>query len=119
MPHQHRLRRISIASVQYFWRVASIDPQHVLLKVWAANRSRRDFPLEVRLRFDDPWLNFGPIVTAPPERVHEVFQLAPITPAVVREIVEVALHAGWNPLDPQAHRRFVWSETRELIPIAD
>jgi len=46
--------------------IKPLDERHIVLRVWGAH-TRRSAPLEVRLRFDDPWLNFGPIITAPPQ----------------------------------------------------
>lgn len=37
------------------------------------------------------------IITAPPGRAAEVFQLDPITPAVVEGIVRQAIGDGWRP----------------------
>lgn len=119
MARQRHLRRLSIESTHYLWRIRRLDEQYVMLKVWTESRSRRDFPLEVRLRFDDPWLNLGTIITAPPERVQEVFQLTPITPVIVREIIEAAIRAGWAPLSPTRDQRFEWNQANGLIRLEE
>lgn len=80
--------------------------------------ARRDAPLEVQIRYDDPWLNFGPIITAPPEQVHTIFQLAPITPGQVRTMIEAALTAGWDPESASSQRRFTRDAHGKLVPIA-
>jgi hypothetical protein len=91
------LRPITINGVNYVWRVRHLDPQHVRLSVWLAQKDRTNRELRVRVRFDDPWLNYGPIITAPPERVRDAFVLEPLTPARVRQIILAALHMGWLP----------------------
>ena len=91
------LRPISIDGVNYVWRVRHLDPQHVRLSVWLAQKASTNRELRVLVRFDDPWLNYGPIITAPPERVRDVFVLELLTPARVRQIILAALHMGWLP----------------------
>ena len=48
------------------------------------------------MAFDDPWLNYGPIITAPSGRVAEVFALTPVTPRLVAGLIQAALAAGWQ-----------------------
>ncbi|MCU0493807.1 MAG: hypothetical protein MUD01_19625 [Chloroflexaceae bacterium] len=97
MARQQRLRRMTIGANRYLWRIQRLDAHYVMLRVWAESRPRRLFPLEVRLRYDDPWVNYGPIITIPPERWQELFQLEPVTPRMVREIIEAALAMEWAP----------------------
>ncbi|CCH17522.1 hypothetical protein MILUP08_42443 [Micromonospora lupini str. Lupac 08] len=88
-----RIRSIVVDDIEYRWTVGMVDPGRVKVTVW------RDGPggaLEVMARFDDPWLNFGPIITAPAGRVAEVFELSPIAPALVAKIVRQALDMGWQ-----------------------
>jgi hypothetical protein len=110
------LRQITIGSTCYLWVVRRIDPHFVVLFAWARERKRRDFPLEVRLHYDDPWLHFGDSITAPPDRLDEVFQLVPITPGSVRLIIEAAIRAGWGPHHPPDCRLFERGEAGDLIP---
>jgi hypothetical protein len=117
MIRKNRPRRLTIESGNYLWRIQRLDEQYVVLRVWAENRSRRDFPLEVRLRFDDFWLNFGSIISATPEQRQKAFQYTPITPGMVREIIEAALAMGWKPLSPIKTQRFEWTDVKKLIPI--
>jgi hypothetical protein len=90
-----RIRNIIVDDVAYRWTVGQVDPGHVKVKVW---RDRPDHGgvLEVVATFDDPWLNYGPIITAPAGRAAEVFDLNPITPALVATVVRQALDAGWQ-----------------------
>jgi hypothetical protein len=93
-----RIRSIVVEDIGYRWTVGPVDPSHVRVKVW------HDAPdhggaLEVLVAFDDPWLNYGPIITAPPGRASEVFELDPVVPALVAKIIRQAAGAGW-----QAHR---------------
>jgi hypothetical protein len=104
-----KVRTIAVDGVSYVWRVKRLDPQHVLLRVWPAQNARTCQELHARIRFDDPWLHYGLLLTAPPERVAEVFVLDPITPARVREIILAALKAGWQPNQADKSLPFDWS----------
>jgi hypothetical protein len=110
------LRQITIGSTCYLWIVKRVDAHYIVLRAWARDRKRRDYPLEVRLRYDDPWLNFGAIITAPPDKRDTVFQLVPITPASVRSIIESAIDAGWGPHHPPDRRHFDRLADGELVP---
>lgn len=115
MPTKARPRLMTIGAAAYLWIVRPIDPNHVVLRVWSKARGRKDFPLEVRFRFDDPWLNYGPIITAPSERRHEFFESVPVTPNAVRRAIEAAIAAGWNPDRPREHRLFERGSNGDLI----
>ncbi len=104
-----KVRTLSVDGVSYVWRVKRLDPQHVLLRVWPAQNARKRQELHARIRFDDPWLNYGPLLAAPPERVAEVFVLDPITPSRVRDIILAALKAGWQPNQDGKSLPFEWS----------
>jgi hypothetical protein len=49
-------RLISIDGVSY---VCRHSPSAIVLSVWLAQKTRGN--QELRVRFDDPWLNYGPI----------------------------------------------------------
>ncbi len=110
-------RKIVIDNTRYAWVVRRVDAQHLVLRVWPGERTRKDFPLEVRLRFDDPWLNFGEILVAPPASRGDVFQLAPVTPRTVRETIEAAKAAGWASGHPRDHRLFERGADGALVPV--
>lgn len=99
-------RKIVIGETRYAWVVRRIDAHHLVLRIWPGERQRKDFPLEVRLRFDDPWLNFGEIVAAVAVQRGDAFQLAPVTPRMVRSTIEAAIAAGWTSGSPRGHRFF-------------
>lgn len=109
MAPRSRLRQITIDANVYLWNVQYLDPDHVLLKVWLRDRPRRDFPLEVRIPFTDPWLNFGELLSTPPERRDELFQLEPIQAQNVRDIIEAAQKLGWSNVHPKQPRHFEYS----------
>lgn len=90
-----RVRSIVVDGVDYRWAVSPVDPGHVKVKVWLDTRERGG-ALEVVVAFDDPWLNFGPIITAPAGRAAEVFELNPVSPALVATMVRRALDLGWQ-----------------------
>ena len=104
-----KVRSLSVDGVSYVWRVKRLDPQHVLLRVWPAQNARQCQELHACIRFDDPWLNYGPLLTAPPERIAEVFVLDPITPSRVRDVILAALRAGWQPNLSGRSLPFEWS----------
>lgn len=118
MSRASALRSITIGHVNYVWRVRSLGLDAVALNVWLAQKARSNQELCVRVRFDDPWLNYGLIITAPPERVREVFVLEPLTPARVRQIILAALQAGWNPSGGGQPLTFVWLNDTSLEPLS-
>ncbi|PSK67829.1 hypothetical protein B0E53_00100 [Micromonospora sp. MH33] len=89
-----RKRRIRVDGADYRWTVRHVDPGHVVVRVWhvAPGRGTR---LEALVAFDDPWLNYGPIITASSDRVAEVFALEPVTPRLVAGLIQQAVAAGW------------------------
>ncbi|MEV7630564.1 hypothetical protein [Actinoplanes sp. NPDC089786] len=90
-----RIRRIVVEDITYKWTVGQVDAGRVRVKVWHG-ASERGGTLEVMVAFDDPWLNFGPIVSAPAGRAAEVFELNPIAPALIARMIKLALEAGWQ-----------------------
>ncbi|HEU5200544.1 MAG TPA: hypothetical protein VFU32_12970 [Ktedonobacterales bacterium] len=109
-----KVRSLSVDGASYVWRVKRLDPQHVLLRVWPAQNARQCQELHARIRFDDPWLHYGPLLTTPPERIAEVFVLDPITPARVRSLILVALQAGWQPNHADKTLAFEWLDDADL-----
>lgn len=96
-----------------------MDAGHVVVRVWRMGAVRRR-QLEVRLAFDDPWLNFGPIITAPKDRVAEVFALSPVTSALTARLVRLGLAAGWQTDSQGRPMSFTLDRTRrELTPAPD
>lgn len=114
-----RKRRIKVDGVDYQWVVRPVDAGHVVVRVWRMGAVRRR-QLEVRLAFDDPWLNFGPIITAPKDRVAEVFALSPVTSALTARLVRLGLAAGWQTDSQGRPMSFTLDRTRrELTPAPD
>ncbi|MEU6076770.1 hypothetical protein [Micromonospora sp. NPDC047074] len=109
-----RIRTIRVDDVDYRWNVRAVDPHHVVVRVWhlATSRNTR---LEVRVPFDDPWLNFGPIITTPATRVSEVFAVAPVTPQTVAELIRAALATGWPVHDAGGPLRFALTRDRARL----
>ncbi|MFG1881702.1 hypothetical protein [Micromonospora sp. NPDC049102] len=85
-----RKRSIRVDDVDYRWTASRADPGHVVVRVWGVDSSQ-DIRLEARVAFDDPWRNYGPIITTDPERVAEVFASDPITPRLVERLIRAAL----------------------------
>lgn len=63
---------------------------------------------EVRFRFDDPWLNYGPMSSTARERFSQIWALQPVTPGQVAQVIEIARKKGWRPADkgPPLHFLF-------------
>ena len=84
-----KTRQIVVDGQTYIWGVTEISFNQVCLKVWSPEEK---IPwLLVRYRFDDPWLQYGPIITATPEQREKHFQLQPMQPKRVAEIIKQAL----------------------------
>jgi hypothetical protein len=95
------MRTLTVAGRRWGWsirREREIYPGHVVVSIWLESERGGAAKLVVRVRFDDPWLNYGPMITAPPERFAEVFATAPVTPKRVAAAIEQALALGWDPL---------------------
>jgi hypothetical protein len=108
-----RVRTIEVDGTGYRWAVRRVDPGHVAVRIWQTGA-----PLEVQVDFDDPWLNYGPIITAPRDKVADIFALTPITSELTARLVRLALAAGWQPESPGAPTRFTLSRTQhDLTPI--
>ncbi|MEU9040443.1 MULTISPECIES: hypothetical protein [unclassified Kitasatospora] len=102
-------RRIHVDGRDYHWVVRSRDSEHVMVRAWldTGERSgRAGRPLEVTRRFDDPWIHYGVLLTAPADRIAEVFQLAPVTPSLTEALIRAGLAAGWHPHEPGAPQRY-------------
>ncbi|GAB3957034.1 hypothetical protein GCM10027614_71240 [Micromonospora vulcania] len=78
-------------NIDYRWTVRRDDPGHVVIRVWPIEPGR-GVSLEARVAFDDPWLNYGPIITAPPDRLAN-FALTPVTPEQVAGLIRAAAPA--------------------------
>ncbi|MET8540373.1 hypothetical protein ABZW03_06930 [Kitasatospora sp. NPDC004799] len=96
-------RRIHVDGRDYRWLVRFQDGEHVLIRAWPDRPGpRRGRPVEFTRRFDDPWLHYGVLLTAPADRITEVFRLDPVTPALTAAVIRAALAAGWQPERPGA-----------------
>ncbi|MGW3043526.1 hypothetical protein ACWC9T_26555 [Kitasatospora sp. NPDC001159] len=103
---QRAPRRIHVDGRDYRWAVRSRDGEHVVVRVWLDQAGRGGRVLAVTRRFDDPWLHYGVLLTAPPERIAEILQLEPVTPALTADLVRAGLAAGWRPEETGAELRF-------------
>jgi hypothetical protein len=99
--------------------VGAVDAGHVRVRVWEDAPGRRGGVLEVLVAFDDPWLNYGPIITAPPGRAAQVLQLSPVVPALLAQIVRQALHEGWQADHGGTTRLRLTRDRERLEPASD
>ncbi|MGW2373146.1 hypothetical protein [Kitasatospora sp. NPDC001683] len=92
-----RARRIHVDGHDYRWVVRLRDTAHVDVRIWLDRPGGPYRPLLATRRFDNPWLHYGVLLTAPPERIDEVFRLEPVKPALVADLIRAGLEAGWRP----------------------
>lgn len=101
-------RKIHVAGEDYLFVIRrSHDgyPGYVMLKVFSPlNRSGQR--IEVRFRFDDPWMNYGPMISTPRERFSKIWAVDPVTPGQVAQVIEVARNKGWHPTQKGPPLRF-------------
>lgn len=93
------------------WRVRPDGvsyPGHVLVRIWPLGAGGNAARLDVRVRFDDPWLNLGPSVAAPAANGGEALRLTPVTPRLVAAAIEQALARSWDPDAPGTTTTWAW-----------
>lgn len=44
--------------------------------------------LQIKYRFDNPWIHFGEIIAATPEQIEKYLQLSPVQPRLVAQIIK-------------------------------
>jgi len=114
-----RIRSIEVDGIGYRWTVRRADPGHVVVRIWRTGEVRHR-PLEVRVEFDDPWLNYGPIITAPRDKVDEIFALTPVTSELTSRLVRLGRAAGWQPETRGAPARFTLDRSQHVLtPLQD
>ncbi len=109
-----KMRTIAVDGISYGWSIKRRDPHSLVLRVWPAQKALGRQELQVQVRFDDPWLNYGPLLTAPPERIAEVFALEPLTPSRVRSVILAARKSGWQPGQGGKPLTFAWRDDARL-----
>ena len=101
-------RKIHVSGEDYLWvlsRTADGYPGYVTLKVFSAT-NRTGQRVEVRFRFDDPWVNYGPMISTPKERFSKIWATEPVTPGQVAQAIEVARKEDWRPAEEGPPLRF-------------
>ncbi|MEM7553709.1 MAG: hypothetical protein AAF378_06350 [Cyanobacteria bacterium P01_A01_bin.84] len=81
-----KIRKILVDNREYFWIVSPIDQNYIYLKVWFSGRKTIPW-IKVKYRFDDPWLNYGLLITCNSEQIAQNFQLNPVQPKLVARII--------------------------------
>lgn len=103
-----RPRKIHVSGEDYLWVLSrTVDgyPGYVTLKVFSA-KNRAGQRVEVRFRFDDPWVNYGPMISTPKERFSKIWAMEPVTPGQVAQAIEVARQKDWRPAEKGPPLRF-------------
>ena len=111
-----------VNGLDYAWSTSMIDPHFTLIKVWLDVSEEQAGPLLVRCRFEEPWQIIGPLQSASPTIQVRRFQPDPrveaVTPGLIRQIVEAARLAGWQPEIDREGRHFEWV-SGDLHPVDD
>lgn len=96
MPKQ-RVRRIVVDGQVYRWRARPVDPHWIAVRVW---RDGARVPLaDLRIPFDDPWLNHPVMLLAArqsPERFGELFAAEPVGPRHVADLIRAGAGQDWR-----------------------
>lgn len=82
-----KIRKISTNGREYYWLVSRLDRNYVCLKVWLSQTEKIPW-IEVKYRFDDPWIHFVELIKGDSQKVREYFQLVPVRPKLVAQIIE-------------------------------
>jgi hypothetical protein len=91
---EKKIRSISVDNRKFAWRVVldeDCPENEVWLRLW--RDGNKQLWASVRCRFNNPWLFYGEILTAP-EKASEVLQLNPLTPKQVAHIIRQLPDAG-------------------------
>ncbi len=105
---RQRPRKIHVAGEDYLWvvnRTHTGYPGYVTFKIFSA-QNRAGQRVEVRVRFDDPWLNYGPMISTDREQFSKIWALNPVTPGQVAQVIEAVRKKDWHPLEKGAPLRF-------------
>ena len=105
-------RPISVGDTKYRWVVRTKNVDLVHVGIWVPDHPGQK--LNVKLNYDDPWLNYGPIITCKdPDKIRKAFNTKPIMPKEVKAIIEKALEFGWQPKEKAAELYLVWNRNLE------
>lgn len=74
-----------------------------------SSKNKNNF-LQVQISFHDPWLNFGSLIIASKKTISSSLQLQPMTPKIVKEVIECAIAKGWNLISDRASLHFVFNQ---------
>jgi hypothetical protein len=97
--------KIVVDDQEFCWLVnREYSSSFVHLRIWSATQMMR--LLEVQVRCDAVWIN-AKVIAATPE-VAQNLEVRPITPGLVRQVIEDALAFGWGDTGGQTPLRFDW-----------
>lgn len=125
---QKSKRKINIDGTEYIWAVTfkhahQGKDDYVHLGIWCAESANlRGQKLNVKVRFDDPWLTFGTKtdIVRTDEGVQFIprdTEKRPITPADIRSIVCTALEQGWCPQEKKAELFMRWDRDTQRLEV--
>ncbi|MDX9722412.1 MAG: hypothetical protein RBU37_16830 [Myxococcota bacterium] len=113
---KRKLRCIVVDDREYLWSVKPIDANYILVRLWRVGEGKQVLA-NVRIRFDDPWVHYGELITARTEEaqaaVAKHFVLEPLRPkdvsVLIRQLELLAPNVG----------HFEWSRSGGLVAVAD
>lgn len=108
------IRKINVKGIEYCWSVRSKNIDLIHLGIWSTKVSGQK--LNIKLKFDDPWLNYGPMISSnDPEALKKAFNTKPIAPKEVSDIIQSALEFGWQPDVKGTELYLVWDRNNKAF----
>lgn len=109
MAGKSTLRKLNIESQSFLFRVTRIDAENVSLKIWPAGTVSRKNYIQVSVPFDDVWLKLQEIAASQPEDRAST-DARPVTPEMVKKIIESAASMGWDTKSEKQSMHFNWKD---------
>jgi hypothetical protein len=116
------IRKLVMENESFSWTVmpklSCRQSDYVYVGIWLTGHNGQK--LNVKIRFDDPWLNFGEMITCrDKDNFNQIFETRPITPSIVRKIISIALDNDWTPHDKNSEIFYEFKrDTMRLILIS-
>jgi hypothetical protein len=89
-----KLRKICVNDTNFLWNVVRDDDalayEFVSLRIWIPGQKAHPW-VTIHYRYHDHWLFCGKIVTATFEEARKYFQLEPVTPKKVSELIAMSM----------------------------
>ena len=97
---RRKTRDIVVRDLKFGYVISEEDatfPGQLRVKVWSTE-TKSGQKLELRVRFDDLWLNMKELTATRDIKIEKSeFEFRPVTPSEVRKMIEWCLGFGWTP----------------------